>query len=101
MFETNKPRCSVSRPEFEEYRMLCFLNNIKIHTPSDEKLRPLNNNEREKVIGQFYRKSKEHFDFKDIAKQIAPKKQYKYFKDRNKFPEDWLFNYSMRTTVSG
>ncbi len=100
-FETNKPRCAVSHPLFEEYRMLCFLNNIKIKTPADEKLRPLNEAEREKVLPQFYRKSKEHFDFEDIAKQLAPKKQYKYYKAKEKHPEDWLFNYSMQTTVSG
>nr|WP_157470842.1 type II CRISPR RNA-guided endonuclease Cas9 [Draconibacterium orientale] len=46
VFEPNKPRCAVSRPEFEEYRMLCFINNIKIKTPDDEKLRPLNTEER-------------------------------------------------------
>lgn len=100
VFEKNKPRCSVSRPEFEEYRMRCFINNIKIKTPYDEKLRPLTNEERGKIIGQFYRQ-KDHFDFEDLAKQVAPKKQCKYFKDRNKYPEDTLFNFSMKTTVSG
>jgi len=45
-FETNKSRCAVSHPLFEEFRMLCFLNNIKIKTPTDEKLRVLNNEER-------------------------------------------------------
>ncbi|MBK3515732.1 type II CRISPR RNA-guided endonuclease Cas9 [Carboxylicivirga marina] len=100
-FETNKPRCAVSHPLFEEYRMLCFLNNIKIKTPKDEKLRFLNEGEREKVIPMFFRKSKEHFDFEDIAKQLAPKKQYKYYKSRDKNPEDSLFNYSMKSTVSG
>lgn len=100
-FETNKPRCAVSHPLFEEFRMLCFLNNIKIKTPTDDKLRVLNNEEREKVTPLFFRKSKPNFDFEEIAKQLAPKKQYKYFKSADKNPEDWLFNYSMKTTVSG
>ncbi len=100
VFEPNKQRCSVSRPEFEEYRMLCFINNIKIKTPDDEKLRFLNNDERKKVISRFFLQ-REHFDFEDLAKQLAPKKQYKFYKDRNKNPEDWLFNFSMKTTVSG
>lgn len=101
VFEPTKPRCAVSRPEFEEYRMLCFINNIKIKTPDDEKLRPLNKEERQKVIPQFFRKSKDHFEFEDLAKQLAPKKQYKYYRDNNKNPEDYLLNYSMKTTVSG
>ena len=101
VFESNKPRCAVSRPEFEEYRMLCFVNNIKIKTPEDEKLRFLTSDEKEKIRPQFYRKSKEHFDFEDLAKQLAPKKQYKYYRSRDNNQEDWLFNYSMKTTVSG
>jgi len=101
VFETNKSRCSVTRPEFEEYRMLCFLNNIKIKTPDDDRLRFLNKQERQDVLPLFFRKSKEHFDFEDIAKKLAPKKQYKFYKSRDKNPEDWLFNYSMKTTVSG
>lgn len=101
VFEPNKPRCAVSRPEFEEYRMLCFVNNIKIKTPDDEKLRCLKDVEKEKITPQFFRKSKEHFDFEDLAKQLAPKKQYKFYRSRGINPEDWLFNFSMKTTVSG
>ncbi|WP_158871225.1 type II CRISPR RNA-guided endonuclease Cas9 [Maribellus comscasis] len=100
VFEPSKPRCAVSRPEFEEYRMLCFINNIKIKTPDDEKLRPLKADERSKIKPRFFLQ-REHFDFEDLAKQLAPKKQYKYFKDRDKNPEDYLLNYSMRATVSG
>lgn len=100
-FEKNKPRCSSSHPLFEEYRMLCFVNNIKIKTPDDEKLRFLNKQEKEKIAPLFHRKSKEHFDFEDIAKQLAPKNQYKFYKASLKHPEDYLFNYSMKTTVSG
>ncbi|MFC2106880.1 type II CRISPR RNA-guided endonuclease Cas9 [Bacteroidota bacterium] len=101
VFEPTKKRCAVSRPEFEEYRMLCFINSIKIRTPFDEKLRFLNEEEKDLIIPQFFRKSKEYFDFEDIAKQLAPKKQYKYYKDTNRNPEDWLFNYTMKTSVSG
>lgn len=100
-FEKNKSRCSSSHPLFEEYRMLCFINNIKIKTPDDEKLRFLNKQEKEKIAPLFHRKSKEHFDFEDIAKQLAPKMQYKFHKASQKYPEDYLFNYSMKTTVSG
>lgn len=100
-FEKNKPRCSSSHPLFEEYRMLCFVNNIKIKTPEDDKLRFLNKQEKDKISPLFYRKSKEHFDFEDIAKQLAPKNQYKFYKSSQKHPEDFLFNYSMNTTVSG
>lgn len=99
VFEKNRTRCSVSRPEFEEYRMLCFVNNIRIQTPDDEKMRPLGDSERQKITLLF--QSKPYFDFEDLVKKLYPKKQYKYYKDRNKHPEDYLFNYTMNTTVSG
>ncbi|MFV0345370.1 MAG: type II CRISPR RNA-guided endonuclease Cas9 [Bacteroidales bacterium] len=100
VFEPKKKRCPVSRPEFEEYRMLCFINNIKIKTPDDGKLRELTKAEKDKIRSLFFRK-KAYFDFEDIAKKLAPKGLYKYYKSRNKFPEDYLFNYSMGTMVSG
>ena len=100
VFEPKKQRCAVSHPLFEEYRMLCFVNNIKIKTPDDEKMRFLNKQERKKAIERFYLK-KDFFNFEDIAKQLAPKKQYKYFKDRSINPEDFLFNYRMDTSISG
>lgn len=101
VFERNKSRCPVSRPEFEEFRMLCFINNVKIKSPEDEKLRPLNYEERNKVFSLFFRKSKDHFDFEDIAKVLAPKNQYAFYKTSGKESTDWLFNYAMKTTVSG
>ncbi len=101
VFEKNKQRCAISHPLFEEYRMLCFINNIKIKTPNDEKLRFLNSGEKQKILPQFFRKSKDHFDFEDLVKQIAPKKQYCFYRARNKKPEYYQFNFSMKTTVSG
>ena len=64
-------------------------------------MRPLNLEERRKILPLFYRKSKEQFDFNDIAKNLAPKNRFAYFKDSNKNTQDWLFNFSMKTTVSG
>ncbi len=101
VFEPKKKRCPISRIEFEEYRMLCFVNNIKIKTPNDKEMRFLNEEERQKVIARFFLKREHHFSFDDIAKQFS-KKQYKYYKEPVANKDEWyLFNYSMRTTVSG
>ncbi len=101
-FEKNKPRCPVSHPLFEEYRMLAFINNIKIKTPCDDKLRVISPEEKEIILPLFYRKSKEHFNFEEIAKKLTPKGwPYKYFKDRDKTENDYLFNFWMKTSVSG
>lgn len=82
VFERNKAKCPASHPLFEEFRMLSFLNNVKIQTPNDDGLRPLNAEERNKVMPLFYRSAKnnKNFDFEDIAKKLAPKKMYAFYK---------------------
>ena len=99
VFEKKKARCPVSHPLFEEYRMLAFINNIKIRTPQDRELRPLNQEERALAIPLFFRKSKRNFDFEDIAKKIAKKRSYGFYKkDAGK---EYLFNFPMETSAAG
>ncbi|MDL2230165.1 CRISPR-associated protein Csn1 [Alistipes sp. OttesenSCG-928-L06] len=98
-FEKSKSRCPVSHPRFEQFRMLSFINNIKIQTPQDETLRPLNAREKEQIIPLFLRKSKKQFDFEDIAKKLAGKDKYAYDKDNTGKP--YRFNFKMKTSVSG
>lgn len=81
--EKGHSRCAVSHPLYEEYRLLCYLNNIRIKTPSDDRLRPLNAEEREKITPLFYQKS--NFDFKKIAKKLAGKTPFGWIRDE----EDW------------
>ena len=99
VFEPKKPKCPASHPLFEEFRMLSFLNNIKIQTPKDEVLRPLNEDERKRILPKFYRKSKPSFDFEDIAKELSGKGKYAYYKKPMGKP--YLFNYHMDTSVPG
>lgn len=80
VFEKNKTKCPSSHPMYEEFRMLSFINNIKIQTPNDSALRPLSAEERELIMPLFFRKSKKQFDFEDIAKKLAPKKHYGFYK---------------------
>jgi CRISPR-associated endonuclease Csn1 len=99
LFETNKPKCPASHPLFEEFRMLGFINNIKIQTPKDDVLRPLNEEERNKILPKFFRKSKPSFDFEDIAKELAGKNNYAFYKNPKGKP--YLFNYHMDSSVPG
>lgn len=101
VFEKNKTKCPSSHPMYEEFRMLSFINNIKIQTPNDDALRPLTTEERELIMPLFYRKSKKQFDFEDIAKKLAPKKQYGFYKKSTDVTMPYLFNYPMDTSVSG
>ncbi len=101
IFEKGKARCPISHPRFEEFRMLQFINNIKIQTPEDEALRSLTEKERKDIIPLFMRKSKIHFDFEDIAKKLSGNKKnnYCFYKDNEK--KEFLFNYKMSTTITG
>lgn len=97
-FEKNKARCPISHPRYEEFRMWCFINNIKVRTWKDDDYRPLDSNEVEKIIPLFLRKSKNQFEFDDIAKKIAGKGNYCDKSD--KAEKAYRFNYKMFTTVS-
>ena len=101
-FETDKPRCPISHFEFEEFRMLSFINSIRVyrnsgdfdgpslfddleeHYPKDNKL---TEEEKESIKPLFFR-SKGNFDFKDIAKKIRGKN------------DEWSFNYRDDTNVA-
>ncbi len=97
-FEKGKPRCPVSHPLFEDFRMYQFINNIKIQTPADEMLRPLTAEERAQIIPCFMRKS--DFEFKVIAKVLSggKKNSFGYYKDGVDYP--YKFNFQMDTTLS-
>ncbi|MBR6030806.1 MAG: CRISPR-associated protein Csn1 [Bacteroidaceae bacterium] len=99
-FEKGKPRCSDSHPMYEEFRMLSLLNNVRIQGPWDDELRPLNEEELDKIEPLFYRKSKPNFDFEDIAKKIAGKGKYQWKGDA-KTDLPYKFNYRMSQGVSG
>ena len=57
--ENRKACVPISHPEFEEFRMLSYLNNVKIKLPTDEKLRMLNKDERDQIQSLDFRKSKQ------------------------------------------
>ena len=98
-FEKTKPRCSDSHPLYEEFRMLSFINNVRIQGPDDTELRPLCQDEIKRILPLFYRVSKVNFDFEDIAKKIAGKNQYQHIKDPDERP--YKFNYRMSQGVPG
>lgn len=98
VFEHNKHRCALSHPLYEEFRMLQFVNSIKVTIAGEVVGRSLTSAERDKAFAKFYRKSnKATFRFEDIAKAIAGRHPYGFVKDGN---GEVLFNYPMDTPVS-
>lgn len=98
-FEPKKARVADSHPAYEKFRMLSFVNNIKVKGPHDVELRPLSAEEYERAKPMFFRKSKPQFDFEDIAKAIAGKGKYQNIKEAGDKP--YKFNYRMSQSVTG
>ena len=100
-FEKGKSRCPSSHPLYEDFRMYSFVNNIKVqvNTIFEKGERYLSDEEKQKIIPLFKRKSKRTFPFEDIAKKLAGKNNYCYYKTGEEKP--YLFNYQMDTLVSG
>jgi len=100
--ENDKACVPISHPDFEAFRMYSFINSIKIKPVDEDKLRFLNEVERENIEPLFYRKSKPNFDFVEIAKKLTPKGlTFGYFKDKKSKEFDVLFNFGNYTNVSG
>ena len=100
-FEKSKSRCAVSHPDFEEYRMWCFINTIKIKTPEDESLRFLTREESLKIVPKFLRK-KDNFNFEDLAKELVPSgSKCAFYKSSTASTANYLFNYNLNSSVSG
>lgn len=98
-FESAKQCAPISHPLFESFRMWSFIRNIKVMGPHDFELRPLSGIEIDKILPLWQRKSKNNFDFEDIAKAIAGKGQYCYYKSAEEKP--YRFNYHLDSNVSG
>ena len=97
-FEKGKPRCPISHPRYEEFRMLQFINSIRVQRPFSEVSTPLNEEEISLIRPLFYRKSKADFLFEDIAKKLAGKGRYE-FKDNGR-EDQYRFNYRLSVSVS-
>lgn len=100
-FEKGKSRCPSSHPLYEDFRMYAFINNIKVqvHTLYENAERFLTDDEKNRIIPLFKRKSKRTFPFEDIAKKLAGKNNYCYYKSDEEKP--YKYNYQMDTQVSG
>jgi len=96
--EPKYPRCPVSHPEFEMFRALKFINNVK--RKEGEEWRLLNDEEKKKIWHKFFRK-KDQFDFKEIAKIINPNYPQTHKLEDDPDPKKEYFNYKGNATVTG
>ncbi|NJX14357.1 type II CRISPR RNA-guided endonuclease Cas9 [Tamlana crocina] len=93
--EKTKPRCAVSHPMFEEFRMYQYLNSIKVRERNSDNFVFLSEYpEYYKIaLDKFYRVSAKNFKFLDISKSIN-----KEAKKNNLF---FIFNYKDKYPIVG
>ncbi|KAA9038730.1 hypothetical protein FW778_14395 [Ginsengibacter hankyongi] len=86
-----KKRCAVSRPEFEEFRSLSFINNIAYREKGkhDNEWHFLSKEMRHELYREKFFVQKD-FEFFDIAKWIKKKNRH----------DKWELNYNYKTNVS-
>ncbi|GET28218.1 type II CRISPR RNA-guided endonuclease Cas9 [Prolixibacter sp. SD074] len=97
--EPERKRIAISHPLFEEFRKWESINRIKIKTDSDERLRPLNKEEKKSIVSQFdYVKDVE---FEKLAERLCGEKDYRYIRDKEKLTAEVEFNFPMTTTFPG
>ena len=95
-FEKGKSRCPSSHPLYEDFRMYSLINNIKVqvNTMFEKGERFLTDEEKQKIIPLFKRKSKRTFPFEDIAKNYQMDTQVSGSPVNAQleeiFGEDWL-----------
>lgn len=83
--EPKKPRCPLSHPEFEEFRMWQIINNLEVAGPGRFK-ELLDDEEKSKLVELF--NTKEKIKISDIRKKL-------------KLTEDYTFNYDDSETFNG
>lgn len=89
-------RCPISHPDFEEFRALAFINNIKFRTDPTEKWQTLSAKEREMLFERIFTRTKATFKFEDIRKLLEDVHHGTHF-----CYDDHTINYRDNTTVAG
>lgn len=90
--ESDKPRCPISHPEFEKFRALCLINNIRFGEGLKETLTA---EQKKRLYDERFLLTRSGFKFKDIQTWIEKEihKQLSY--------KDKTINYKGNTNIAG
>lgn len=94
--EPNHRRCPISHPDFEEFRALTFINNIRYRTQPNGEWQTFNAEERRALFEKKFIRAKASFKFEDIRKWLEDKYNGVRFSYENR-----TINYRDHTTVAG
>lgn len=94
--EPTRRRCPVSHPDYEEFRALSFINNIKYRLSPDEEWKTLSAEERNELFLSLFTRANATFKFEDIRKWLEKK-----YSPTNLDYNARTINYRDHTTVAG
>lgn len=92
--EKQRPRCLIAHPLFERYRMLSFINSIRVKLHNEQEMKELTKEQKELVQAVFFVKDS-YIKFEKIAKKLYPE----IFKKKYDGPQV-EFNYRLDTTIA-
>ena len=92
--EPNKPRCPIAHPDFEEFRALVFLNNIKYRQSAEDPWLTLGSDMKEELMASKFYRCQTTFLFKEIREWLEKKTGWSLSKKGK------TVNYSDRDSVS-
>lgn len=101
VFEKNKARCPISHPEFEYFRAISFINNIKFRESVEDDWQTLSVEHKQRMLNERFLGIKQPlFKFSDLRKwiqrNITENQELEYVKGGN-----GTINYPDDTSVSG
>jgi len=96
LLEPTKRRCPVSHPDYEEYRALAFINNIKYRLTSEDTWHSLTEDERMRLFNNRFTLARSTFKFEEIHSWIEKELTHSHI-DYN----EGTINYRDYTTVPG
>lgn len=96
ILEPSKPRCYASHPEFEEFRALQLINNIRIRADKNADWHVLDDSLRQQIYHElFIRRKRDYFKFEEIRHYIEEHQNLSLSKKGD------TINYKDDTTVMG
>ena len=101
VFEKDKSRCPISHPEFEKFRALSFINNIKYRETPDDEWQSLTPELKQKMLNeQFLRQTRKYVKFEALKNWLSnnlPTNLELIYEKKGK----GTINYSDNTSISG
>lgn len=101
VFEKDKSRCPISHPEFEKFRALSFINNIKYRETPDDEWQSLTPELKQKMLNeQFLRQTRKYVKFEVLKNWLSnnlPTNLELIYEKKGK----GTINYSDNTSISG